>query len=413
MGAFLLAVLTTAMIGGSDAGAAFQFSVLGGESPRVIESSHRIEFPNRIVFNLEAEAPPGVKSAQLRYNVAARNVEVYVRPTAFANSETLEAEFVVNTGASGFIPQGVDIEYYYVFTDSEGTRTESDRFVFQYLDPRRQWMRLEQNDYTLLWHDRSERSVERVAADVSARLPGVKRLFGLEGDYDFRAVVVNDQSEANLSSPSISRAAHDAQLYGGFAFTNYGALMLNGLNRDGLMHELVHLMMDEALDSPRAREPAWLSEGLAMYFEPNAERRDSQTRSAWKAGRLIPLANMESVPGRPDDVRLFYSQSALIVRFLMDRYGEDRMAALLRYVNEGRDVDAALRAAYGFGLEELDDRWRADFRGNYSFTDFVDPGTFGTSALIGGAMLITSTVLLIRWLKRLRQPPVEAEDELE
>ena len=150
-----------------------------------------------------------------------------------------------------------------------------------------------------------------------------------------------------------------------------------------------------------------------MYFEPTAERRDLQARSAWRAGRLIPLDNMDSVPGKPDDVRLFYSQSALIVRFLMDRYGEDRMSALLRYVNEGRNIDDALRAAYGFDLQELDDRWRSDFRGNYSFTDFVDPGTFGTSALIGGAMLITSTVLLFRWLKRLRQPPIEPEDELE
>ena len=73
---------------------------------------------------------------------------------------------------------------------------------------------------------------------------------------------------------------------------------------------------------------------------------------------MIPLRHMRALPGRPDEVRLFYSQSAGIVRFLMNEFGHERMDALLTEINEGRKIDDALNATYGFGVDELDTRWR-------------------------------------------------------
>ena len=143
---------------------------------------------------------------------------------------------MVNTGRDGFIPQGVDIEYYYVFTDSLGNQTMSDTLAFEYLDSRYDWRRLVQDDYTLLWHNRPERAVRSMAADVSIRIRAVRDMFGLEDDYDFKAVIVNSRVEANRSFPPVSDTAQDTSLYGGFAFDRYGVLVLSGLNRDSLIH---------------------------------------------------------------------------------------------------------------------------------------------------------------------------------
>ncbi len=385
-----------------NAGGDLQVGSLNGRAVRIVESSHRIEFPDRIVFTLEAEAPPEVQSALLYYTVGTRGVRSYTYPTRFTKSDNIEAKFVVNTGKDGFIPQGVQIEYYYVFNDAQGNSAMSDSRAFEYLDPRYDWRRLKQDDFTIIWHNHPERAVRSVAADASIRLRAVRELFGLEGEYDFKAVIVNSRSEANRSFPPVSDTAQDTFLYGGFAFDRHGVLTLAGLNREGLIHELTHLMFAERVDSPRAKPPAWLNEGLAMYFEPGGGYRESDVRRAFRSGDLIPLRHMKTVPGKPDEVRLFYSQSASVVRFLMDQFGADRMDALLTEINNGGNIDEALAAAYGVGVDELDEGWRRYLAGETSIFEIRDPGALGTSAIIGAALLATTTAVLIRWLKRWR-----------
>lgn len=405
----LLSVI--AAIAGLFGGGELQDAGVNSRAITIVESSHRIEFPDRIVFTLEADAPPDVQSATLYYTVGAKGVKVYSYPVRFTNTENIEAEFVVNTGRDGFIPQGADIEYYYVFTDSLGNSATSESRSFEYLDPRYNWQRLVQDDYTLIWHNRPERAVRRLAADVSLRMGAVRDMFGLEDDYNFKAVIVNSRSEADRSFPPLSATAQDTFLYGGFAFDRYGVTVVAGLNRDSLIHELTHLMFAERVDSPRAKPPAWLNEGLAMYFEPGGGYRESDVQKALRAGYLIPLRHMTSVPGRPDEVRLFYSQSASIVRFMMDEFGHDRMDMLLTELNEGRKIEDALIATYGVGLDELDSGWRRYLAGETSILQIRDPGALGTSAIIGAALLVTTSAVLIRWLKNLRRDDQPADEE--
>ena len=403
-------VAIAGLFGGGD----LQDAGVNGRAIRIVESSHRIEFPDRIVFTLEAEAPPEIQSARLYYTLGSQGVKVYTYPVRFTNSENIKAQFVVNTGRDGFIPQGAYIEYYYVFTDSLGNSVMSDSRAFEYLDPRYNWQRLVQDDFTLIWHNRPERAVRRLAADVSVRLRAVRELFGLEGDYDFRAVIINSRAEANRSFPPLSDTAQDTFLYGGFAFDKYGVLVVAGLNRDSLIHELTHLMFAERLDSPRAKPPIWLNEGLAMYFEPGGGYRESDVQRALRTGGLIPLRHMRSIPGKPDDVRLFYSQSASMVRFLMDEFGQERMDMLLTELNEGRKIEDALIHTYGVGVDELDKGWRRHLAGETSIFEIRDPGALGTSAIIGAALLVTTSAILIRWLKKLRRgvQPTDEEERL-
>ena len=116
----ILLSVVAAIAGLFGAGGDVQVGGMSGRAISIVESSHRIEFPDRIVFTLEAEAPPDVQSATLYYTVGSHDVKVYAYPVRFSNLDNIEAEFVVNTGKDGFIPQGVEIEYYYVFADSVG-----------------------------------------------------------------------------------------------------------------------------------------------------------------------------------------------------------------------------------------------------------------------------------------------------
>ena len=153
--------------------------------------------------------------------------------------------------------------------------------------------------------------------------------------------------------------------------------MLSGLQGDSLIHELTHLMVNEAVDSPRAKVPAWLNEGLAMYFESGSSHRESQVRDGRRNGWLLPLRHMESVPGRPSEVRVFYSQSASVVRYLMDDHGSARMGRLLTLIDRGLDIDDALGQVYGFDVNGLDSAWRAQISGGTSRTPWWLRGILG------------------------------------
>ena len=140
-----------------------------------------------------------------------------------------------------------------------------------------------------------------------------------------------------------------------------------------------------------------------MYFEPHGHQRESEVRRAYARGSLIPLRHMGSVPGKPRDVRLFYSQSASIVRFMADAFGEDRLSALFRAIGDGESVEEALVSTYGLSTQQLDGAWRAHLSGRKSFFEVADPGSLGTSAIIGGALLATATAATVGWIKKLRQ----------
>ena len=395
-----LVAAATALSGVLTPDADLQFHVLPSLGITGLESRHRIEFPDRIIFNLAADSQDDVRSVRLYYSIGNLSTRVYLRPGQFRNDGDLAAEFVIRTRNGGFIPPGVEIEYYYVFTDSEGKETTSVTFSLRYLDPRYDWRRVEFEDFTVFWHDRPEGAVRQVGRDVSTRLAHVKRLLGLQGDYDFPAVLVNGRGESLRSYPPISQTSRDTQLYGGFAFGDYGSLVLGGLSREGLIHELTHLMLAEAVDSPRARVPDWLNEGLAMYFE-GSNHREPTLAQAVRSGRLIPLRHMQNVPGRPEDVRLFYAQSASVVRFMLQEFGKPNMTALLNQLNGGRDLGEALEISYGLNVDQLDAVWRAYLSGadisDSRVGDIV--GAAGTSLLVGGALGTTTIAILIRWLR--------------
>ena len=369
---------------------------------RIVSADHRIEFPERIVLTVEVESTFDLVDVQLFYTLGQQETTIYGYATISRTPGTVLAEFEIRTRAGGFIPAGVEIEYYYVFRDSRGEVFESRRFQVEYLDPQYDWQRLDSAGFELLWHDRRESVVEAVAREVSRGLEPIIGVLGPLPSHPMRAVIVNSRDEADRAFPVVSQAATDGHLYGGFAYPDYDVFVLSGLSVDGMLHEMTHLLIDEALDSPSARVPAWLNEGLAMYFERGSGGRAAIVSDAARSGALLSLRNMGGVPGGLSAVRLFYAQSWSIVSYLAATFGPTRMSELLLAINSGQGIDEAIQTAYGMSIDELEAKWRAGIETEASFTYLVDPGTFGTSLLIAGAMLVAAAAVTIRWIRRSR-----------
>ena len=373
---------------------------LPGEPIRVISVTHEIDFPNEVVFTVDAEADVDITAVTLFYRLGAQDTRIFGYPQ-FTRASRVTAPFAVKTNGSSYIPPGVDIEYYYVIRDAVGNTLESQRYSLEYKDTSYRWERFHLGDLTILWHDRPRDDVIAVVEEVDRRLRGVRQLLGLGTVSTMKAVILNNSREASRSFPLVSDAARRGHIYGGFAFGELDVFVLAGLNRDGIIHETTHLLIDEAIDSPRARLPAWLNEGLAMYFEASASRRQGTVSDAAQAGRLIPLRSMGKVPGRPRDISVFYAQSWSLVSHMMDTQGQGRMSALLRAINEGMRIEEAVPAVYGMSLDELDREWRTRLSQEVAFAPPADPGTLGTSVLIAGAVAVAVVAVLVRWFRNL------------
>ena len=138
-----------------------------------------------------------------------------------------------------------------------------------------------------------------------------------------------------------------------------------------LTHEYVHLVMDDVADGKRL--PAWLSEGLAGYYEfetglagelPDAARQrlyrsTDLAKSAAQDGSLLSLPSLESRSdwnSRTDtaEISLQYAEAHMAVRYISETYGPDSAVAIVTEIGAGQDVAAAVETALGVAYADLD-----------------------------------------------------------
>ncbi|HEX2099926.1 MAG TPA: tetratricopeptide repeat protein, partial [Candidatus Synoicihabitans sp.] len=130
-----------------------------------------------------------------------------------------------------------------------------------------------------------------------------------------------------------------------------------------LWHEFAHVV---TLTATRNRMPRWLSEGISVYEEQQADARWGQRLSLAyheriMQGRMQPINRMsaaflEAKDNR--DTQFAYFQSGLVVQFLVERHGFERLRSLLQSLADGREANAALAHHYG-ELEALNEAFVA------------------------------------------------------
>jgi tetratricopeptide (TPR) repeat protein len=131
-----------------------------------------------------------------------------------------------------------------------------------------------------------------------------------------------------------------------------------------LAHELSHVF---TLQLSRARVPRWLSEGLADFdtglVRPEWRRHEILALlAALEDDRLLSIAGLNRAFRRVDDVNqvlLAYYESALAVRFLVERWGEDTPVQMLRQLAEPRRWPDVLEAITGLDISGFDDAFES------------------------------------------------------
>jgi hypothetical protein len=123
-----------------------------------------------------------------------------------------------------------------------------------------------------------------------------------------------------------------------------------------LLHELTHsLMYQMAADQRGWRQkkiPAWFREGMASFTAEQSYRwptLEQLTRTLEENPSWEPLLRPE--PLQRDHMPVVYGAAHHAFTFLVHRYGEDTIRALLREMNQGPDFPAAFKATVGLPPE--------------------------------------------------------------
>ena len=382
----------------------------------IASQSHSINFPINISFELIGESHREIDEILFYYRLAGTNITGY-KPTSISSMDSptgrnrFTATSALATSGSKYIPSGTQISYYFKILYINDAEQETDPITFDYLDPKYRWQKMESETMTVFWHDITKSKIEEVISKSETVLEQVSELFDIEQNRPIRAVIANSQRESADSFPKISSSATRDNVYGGFAFPQYEVFIVRGVSADGIIHEATHLLMSQKLDSARSQVPAWLSEGIAMYFEIENEHRNRTAEVGYIQKKLRPLSSMQSVPGKSGDIRLFYAHSQGIVGYLIDKGGKEKILRLLEQINSGTKTDVAVIDVYGKTIDELDKSWQATLNPSFERRLLVDPGTFWTSLILGTVFLFAVIVSAITWAKKKIYSHPETIDE--
>lgn len=163
--------------------------------------------------------------------------------------------------------------------------------------------------------------------------------------------------------PAVARGATSIEFAGSDISLRRIDVMGDGPDEipDALAHELVHVVLADHFTA--GPPPRWADEGIAVLFDTLEKQRGHQEdfNRASRAGmvwQVRELFALEDYPAEPGRQRIFYGQSAALVRWLVDRRDGP---TFIRFLDDCDvlGIDESLRRHYTLGsVTALERAWK-------------------------------------------------------
>ncbi len=328
-------------------------------------STANLELPEKLVFSLSVRSQEPLKRISLVYGSNARSCQTSSarREVTFEPGDPVLAEWEWDFMRNGSLPPGAEIWWQWEIQDEAGTILLTEKQTISIEDQRYEWQSLQDDQLSVFWVEGDAKFGRAMLQEMQGSLAQLENNAGIHPALPVRLTIypsTNAMLDALIDLPVWS---------GGVAFPEYGSIV-TGLTPDEMTfayelipHELAHLITDELVfNCLGVSIPTWLSEGLAVYAEGIPKQSDLDwIQHALENGNLPSLRSLsESFSPNPTEAVHAYAQSGEVVRYLIDTFGPDYMAALLETFRSGKTTDKALLATYGFDTDGLDAAWRTE-----------------------------------------------------
>ena len=359
-------------------------------------------FPNGITFQFNATVAPGplnFKSIDLAYQLQGE-VATTIRHTKLDAGSPLQASIELNT-QDDYIPPGTRINYYWLITDDQNNVYQAPTQTFTYQDTRYNFNELKQGVLTVRWYEGNQTFGQTALDKAQATVTRLGQLYSVKPDNPINITIYPDTRTMFTALPPNTQ-----EWVGGQAMPELGTIVIDVPPGDlqelgrSIPHEVSHQVVYQATRNPYNVPPKWLDEGLAVN---NQDKLDTFLVQAYTLGRtdhtLFSLRVLDAAfPADTQQSFLAYGQSVMVVRYIINKYGDGAIQKMLAAFKQGLDYDQIVESGIGIDIDTLDYQWKQSI--NYpvtappvvsqatataNLTPLSSPGTIAVSGATGGS----------------------------
>lgn len=338
------------------------YSASASSQTEFIDNKVTFSFPETATFSATISGNAEITSVVLEYgNDQLTCGEVVAKAFPEFNPATsTNVSWAWDMRQSGSLPPGANLWWRWRVQDKNGNEALSETKTAIWLDDQHSWQTITDGDLNFHWYSEDADFAHDLIDSAQAGLVLLKKDAALEPDTPIDLYIYgnnSDMKEAVLYEPSWT---------GGQAFPEENIVILGisradlSWGRKSIVHELTHVLVGHLTFSCLSEVPTWLDEGLAVYSEGELELQSQrQLDEAIRTNQLLSVRSLSvGFSEVSDKAYLSYSESYSIVKFLIEKYGQDKMHALLVALRDGIAIDEALINVYGFDVDGLEDGWR-------------------------------------------------------
>jgi hypothetical protein len=313
------------------------------------------DFPDGLQFELNAAANNEFDDVRLIYEIAPDGVRASAIPECTPGSDITCSYQLAGSQRDVIIP-GAEVTYSWRMTSGDETHeTPPQKIVYE--DSRFDWQTMSEGDLTV-WYYGSEDQARAVLGAAGESLQRGSELLQTEIDFPVKLFLYDTAEEMQ---PAILASNEEGVVTRGeVVYSDTAMVSADYAPEEIARHEIMHVVQRAAL-SGAYYEPDWLSEGLAVYAqsEPLSGQRQA-IESAIESGDILSVRSMSSSTSGAlsGNVLLFYGESWSLVKFLVDEFGEAKMADFYRAFDAGAGTSGALEQVYGFNQDGFENSWR-------------------------------------------------------
>ena len=350
----------------------------------VTSLSAESHYPNGMTFHVSARSSAEIDEVRVYFRKTGRVTAGAYREVEFQTTSpdstgsipggsnsggsipgySISGEAILVTGlGGGYIPPGTEITYSFEIRDESGSVYRTPDQVAVYNNSSFAWESLTSGSITVLHYGAGSREKAQLVLEAAAEsLKRMAPVLGFDPSEPVRIVAYRGPLDLLQALPLRMQAMQGQVQTEGMAFADERVVLIDGFNpnyRGITSHEITHLEVAEVTGRAHNRVPGWLSEGLAEYgnIDPTTEYTLALNRGI-RRDRLSPLSQLRFSSGSGEDIVRAYGQGLSVVEYLVDNFGESKVAELMAEIQGSLDIDEALEAVYGFNQYGLDTAWR-------------------------------------------------------
>ena len=331
----------------------------GQDAIAVTSENATNEFPTGVTFDVEFQSPTPVKEARLRYELAPDGTGASA--VADCNgTTTITCSHTLVSGAGIYVIPGANITWHWEIEDEAGNTISTDEKLYVHEDTRFEFETPTRDNVTLYYYSGSEAQAEAVLAAASETMTTLGAL--LQTDVPFPVKVYLYETSQEMQ-PAIAPGGtgRGVTILGEVVYSDTAMVSADVSTLDITRHEIAHIVTREATEGPFGI-PDWMNEGISVFSqERGLSGHDAALEAAINSDNVLtmPELNSSAAGGTGGTVGLYYGQAGSIITYLVETYGDQQFADLMRTFKEGSTADNAFESVYGFDQLGLENEWRA------------------------------------------------------